>query len=83
MTTAEAGLLGQPDVVQLAHPFESGRVLVTEDRDFIDLHYAGAPHHGIVFGKHGRNSIGDIIEMLALIDGAMEPAEIDGQLVRI
>jgi predicted nuclease of predicted toxin-antitoxin system len=38
VTTSEAGLLSTPDTVQLAHAHASGRVMVTQDQDYLRLH---------------------------------------------
>jgi Domain of unknown function (DUF5615) len=34
-TTSDAGLVGAPDVQQLAYAIANGRVIFTEDRDFL------------------------------------------------
>jgi predicted nuclease of predicted toxin-antitoxin system len=63
-TTPEVGLLSASDDEQLAHAWPNGRVILTQDRDFLRLHAAGAPHPGItlignmagilIVADHGR-----------------------------
>jgi uncharacterized protein with PIN domain len=80
MTTADAGLLGASDAVQLAHAHAEGRVMVTQDDDFIGLHYQGVPHSGITYSPRDSRSIGVIIEMLTIVDATYEPADMVGRL---
>ena len=42
-TTPEAGLLGATDEEQAAYALPSGRVIFTQDRDFLRIHAAGSP----------------------------------------
>lgn len=70
VTTAEAGLLGVSDADQLAHAHAEGRVMVTQDADFLRLHYRGASHSGLAYSPRDSRSIGQIVEMLALLDAA-------------
>ena len=46
-TTPEAGLLSDGD--QLGFALSQGRIILTQDRDFLRLHAGGAPHAGIVY----------------------------------
>jgi hypothetical protein len=55
-TTADVGLLGASDPVQLAHG--QGRVLFTHDADFIALHHGGVPHSGMVYCHQYRHPPG-------------------------
>ena len=80
MTTAEAGLLGGSDREQLAAAHLAGRVMVTQDRDYWDLHYAGVPHSGIAYSPRDSRYIGELIEMLVLIDASYEPEAMIGRL---
>lgn len=64
ITTTDAGLLGMPDSVQLAHAHQDGRVLFTEDRDFLRLNSRGVEHSGIVYCKQGSRTIGLIVASL-------------------
>ena len=45
-TTAEAGLLGAADTAHIAFANQSGRVIFTNDDDFLSLHGQGVAHPG-------------------------------------
>lgn len=74
-TTPEAGLLSATDEQQAAHCLAQGRVLFTQDRDFLRLHAAGVPHAGIAYCDKDTRGIGDIIQGLVLIWELLEPEE--------
>src|SRR4051812_3701808 len=74
-TTPEAGLLGATDEQQAAHSLAEGRVLFTQDRDFLRLHAAGVPHAGIAYCEKNTRSPGEIIQGLVLIWEVLEPEE--------
>jgi predicted nuclease of predicted toxin-antitoxin system len=80
VTSAEAGLLGAPDTVQAAHAQSSGRVIVTQDRDFLRLHRRGWPHAGIAYCSQGSRSIRQIVQALILLDEVYDPHEMVGRL---
>jgi predicted nuclease of predicted toxin-antitoxin system len=48
-TTIEAGLESATDETHLQFALGEGRVIFTQDRDFLRLHAAGAPHAGITY----------------------------------
>jgi predicted nuclease of predicted toxin-antitoxin system len=48
-TTPEVNLLGAVDEDQLAYIVAEGRVIFTEDDDFLRIHSAGNPHPGIAY----------------------------------
>jgi predicted nuclease of predicted toxin-antitoxin system len=74
-TTPEAGLLSSTDEEQVAHALRLGRVLFTQDRDFLQLHADGTPHAGIVYRDKDTLSIGEIITRLVLVWEIFEPEE--------
>ena len=74
-TTPEAGLLSADDLAQLAYIVREGRVMVTQDPDFLRLHAAGHPHPGMAFYSSGTRSIGQVIRGLRLIWELLEPDE--------
>ena len=45
-TTPEQGMIGASDEEHLRFAYTQGRVIFTQDRDFLTLHYAGQPHAG-------------------------------------
>jgi hypothetical protein len=60
-TTAEAGLRGKSDLEQLAHATAAGRMIVTEDDDYLGIHASGVFHAGIGFFDGSRRTIGQVI----------------------
>lgn len=78
-TTPEAGLLGAPDHAHLAHAHAQGRVVVTEDRDFANLHHRVQMHSGIAYFS-GPRSIGEMVELLVLLHASYTAEEMVGRL---
>jgi predicted nuclease of predicted toxin-antitoxin system len=66
-TTPEAGLLQATDEEQLAFARREGRVVFTQDEDFLKLHATGSPHAGITYCHQESRSLGDIIRSLTLL----------------
>ena len=65
-TPIEVGLRQADDSAHLEHPRISGRVIVTFDADFLQLHTTGVEHAGIAYIRPISRSIGNLIEMLRL-----------------
>jgi predicted nuclease of predicted toxin-antitoxin system len=63
-TTPEVGLRGASDEDQTAYALAEGRVVFTQDRDFLRINAAGIPHAGIAYCRQGKQSIGGIIQGL-------------------
>lgn len=74
-TTQEAGLLSAPDGRQLDHAIAEGRVIFTQDRDFLRLHAGGVAHSGLAYCDKEARTIGAIIRGLTLIWEVLEPEE--------
>jgi predicted nuclease of predicted toxin-antitoxin system len=74
-TTPEVGLLSASDEHQIAYALPLGRVIFTQDRDFLRIHAAGIPHAGIAYCGKDMKSIGEIITMLMLIFEVYTPEE--------
>jgi Domain of unknown function (DUF5615) len=79
LTVAEAGMLSASDENHLARARAEGRVLVTQDDDFLRLHAAGVDHAGIAYTPQGT-PIGTFIYGLMLIHQVLEAEEMDGRL---
>ena len=60
-TTPEEGLIATPDEVQLEFALSQGRVIFTQDADFLRLNEAGVTHAGIAFCRPSSRSIGAIV----------------------
>ena len=74
VTVQEVGLRGEDDEVHLAFAASTGRVILTQDTDFLRLHAAGNPHPGIVYaGSH--LTVGEVIRGLMLIHDLLTPEE--------
>jgi predicted nuclease of predicted toxin-antitoxin system len=74
-TTPEAGLLGATDTEQLAYALAQGRVIFSQDDDFLVLASQGAEHAGLAYCRQQSRSIGEIIQALELIWEVYEPDE--------
>lgn len=74
LTAQEVQLLGAPDVEQLELAGSNGRVLLTQDDDFLRLHAAGYSHAGIVYSPQGT-TVGELIRGLMLIHDILTAEE--------
>jgi len=74
LTVQEAGLTGESDLSHLALAAVQGRVIFTQDDDFLRLHAQGIPHAGIVYAQR-RIPAGDVIRGLVLISNVLTPDE--------
>ena len=66
LTTQEAGLLSVSDEEHLKFAAESGRVIFTQDADFLRLHAAGFSHQGIAYAPQ-QTPVSNIVRGLMLI----------------
>jgi hypothetical protein len=76
LTAPEAGMLGATDEEHLRRARADGRVVFTQDDDFLRLHAAGAEHAGIVYAPV-EMPIGEIIRGLMLIHELLDPEEME------
>jgi predicted nuclease of predicted toxin-antitoxin system len=79
-TTAEAGLIAATDIAQIEYAASSGRVLVTQDDDFLRLHAKGVAHAGIGYCQQQSMSVGEILRRLILIHDLLSPEEMAGKV---
>ncbi|NEO79763.1 DUF5615 family PIN-like protein [Moorena sp. SIO4G3] len=79
-TTSDAGLISSSDEEQLRFAYSQGRVMFTQDSDFLKLHNSGFEHCGVVYCVKGRRSIGEILQGLILIWEVLEAEEIAGKV---
>jgi len=79
-TTVEAGLRTREDARQLEFIRENGRVIVTDDSDFLRVAAATSDHPGVVFCRRTRHSLGDIIRFLILIHDVCSAEEMVGRV---
>ena len=78
-TVVDAGLLGADDEEHLERATSEGRVIFTQDDDFLRLHASGTNHAGIAYAPQ-QTPIGDILYGLMLIYQILEPEEMIGQV---
>ena len=79
-TSAESGLLGVDDAAQLSFAASAGRVLVTQDADFLRLHAEGVAHSGIAYCQQGSVRIGEMLRHLVFIYDLLSPEEMAGKI---
>jgi predicted nuclease of predicted toxin-antitoxin system len=79
-TTQEAGLRTAKDSQQWAFVKTERRVIVTHDPDFLRLASRDSDHAGVAYCQQGSQTIGEIIEMLILVHGAMTAEEVAGRV---
>lgn len=79
LTTPEAKRMGEADADHLDFARRTGRVLFTQDDDFLALHAAGAEHAGIVYAAQ-HTPVGRIVSGLVLVHDVMEPGEMVGRV---
>ena len=72
-------MLGAGDAAHLAFAFSQGRVIFTQDDDFLRLAAQGHEHAGIVYA-HQRTAIGDIVRGLVLICNVLSAEEMSGNI---
>lgn len=80
-TSLEAGLIGATDEQQLEFARQTGRVMVTQDDDFLRLHASGFSHAGIAYCRQGTRRIGQMLRALALIHDSMTSDAVVGQVL--
>jgi len=74
-TTHEAGLLHASDQEQLVYAVSHGRVIVTQDADFLRIVAADEDTPGVAFCSAENRSLGQVIRDLLLIWEVYEPEE--------
>ena len=79
-TATDADLIAASDPEHIAFAFAAGRVIFTQDQDFLRHHAAGAEHAGIVYSPQGRHSIGEIVRYLHFLSDCLEPQDMRAQL---
>ena len=80
LTLTDAGMLGRPDVEVLARACTEGRVVITQDPDFLRLHDERPDHVGIAYCAQGSSTVGQMVASLVLIHEVYTPDEMAGRL---
>ena len=76
---AEIRAHGLTDADHLGRALSEGRVVVTQDADFLRLHASGSRHAGIVFAD-ARLGVGDWIRGLMLVYQVLDADEMVGHV---
>ena len=79
-TTSDAGLIGSKDHEHLAFANAAGRIVITQDVDFLQLHAEGTPHAGIAFWRQQTRTIGAVLRRLLVINAAMSPDDMKNRV---
>ncbi len=79
-TAAEAGLLAASDVEQLAFATRAGRVLFTNDADFLRMASQDSQHSGIAYCQRDRRTIGQIVASLELMYHTLTDEQMRGRV---
>lgn len=58
----------------------TGRVIFTQDRDFLRIHATGIPHPGIAYCEKDTRTIGQMIQGLIDIWEILDPADMAGHV---
>lgn len=66
-TTHDAGLSSASDVEHMAYALHEGRVIVTNDDDFLRMNGEGVRHAGIAYYDQERHSIGYLVRRLVAL----------------
>jgi hypothetical protein len=84
LTVQEDSRSGFPDVVLLDRAAELGRVMFSQDQDFLieaqSRQQSGRSFSGVIFARQSRISIGDCIRDLELIAQWGEPEDFANQV---
>ena len=75
------GELGTEDSEHLRRATELGRVVCTEDDDFIRLAAQGIKHAGIIHGEQDKRSMGDWIKYLRFVHAICSAEELTNEVL--
>jgi predicted nuclease of predicted toxin-antitoxin system len=79
-TSQEVGLLGASDQEPLAYATGEGRIIFTQDSDFLIIAAQVTAHPGIIYARNNSRSIGQIVQALELIHGVLTVEEMRGHI---
>ena len=79
-TSAGAGLAGANDATQLALAASAGRVMVTQDADYLRLNHQGVAHSGIAYCHQASLSVGEMLRNLTLICDLLSAEEMSNRI---
>jgi hypothetical protein len=80
VTVRDLNLLGASDESHLQRATEMGRILCTNDSDYVQLATEGIEHAGIVFGQQDVHYIGEWVKYLELMHAIYTPDEMKNRV---
>lgn len=80
-STSDAGLLGAPDEEHIQFAMREGRVIVTNDADFLRLDRRGALHWGIIYCTSQMLPTGTVVTRIADICASHDDDALRGKIV--
>lgn len=82
-TSLDQHLLSRPDEEQWKRIHAQGRVLITDDQDFLVLAASSQSHPGVVYCHRSKHTMGEIISFLILCHGVYSPDEMVGRVAYV
>jgi predicted nuclease of predicted toxin-antitoxin system len=82
-TSEDQGLLSRPDEQQWEVVRAQGRVLITDDQDFLVMASSTLDHPGVVYCRRTKHTMGDMIRFLVLCHGVYDPSEMRGRVEHV
>ena len=79
-TITEAGLLGKPEELHVEFAMTEGRVIFTQNADFLRINQAGSPHNGIIYCHKNSRYIGEFLISLVRIWEYLELDDLRGRV---
>jgi predicted nuclease of predicted toxin-antitoxin system len=79
-TTNDANLLSAPDESHLEFARREGRVIFTNDSDYLRFASSSTDHPGIAYCARNARSIGYIVRHLCLMHDCLEAEEMRGRV---
>lgn len=76
----EVGLIAADDMDHIAFALLHGRVVITQDRDYLVLDSQGVAHAGIAYWRVGTRSIGQVILSLVTLSQTLSDDDIAGKV---
>ena len=76
----DAGLIGASDAEQVAYAKREGRVIVSQDTDFLVIAAATTEYPGLAFARKGTRSVRQIVDQLELIHAVLTAEEMQGHV---
>jgi uncharacterized protein with PIN domain len=80
VTVRDLGLLGESDINHLVEATAQGRVLCTNDADYVQIATSGIAHAGIIFGQQHKHGVGEWVHFLELVYTVYEPEEMKNRI---